>query len=92
MSHPENYIKRVDTPTGVQLATKFGHYLKPSQVFGVTRLGELKVHMARLTPAIKDAPNAAWVVVGRRAYTLHHDDYDQLRLDLALCIAQMPTA
>ena len=52
--------------------------------------------MARFAPAIKDPPNslaevfdAAWVVVGRRAYILDHDECDQLRLDLALCIARM---
>ena len=52
--------------------------------------------MASFAPAVKHAPNslaevfdAAWVVVGRRSYTLNHDEVDQLRLDLALCIGRM---
>ena len=52
--------------------------------------------MARFAPPVKHAPNslpevfdAAWVIVGRRSYTLNHDEVDQLRLDLALCIGQM---
>jgi hypothetical protein len=48
--------------------------------------------MAHFAPEVKHAPNslaevfdaawvdAAWVVVGRRAYTLHHGECDQLRL------------
>ena len=52
--------------------------------------------MPRFAPEVKHAPNslaevfnAAWVVVGRRSYTLHRDEVDQLRLDLALCIGRM---
>jgi hypothetical protein len=52
--------------------------------------------MVRFAPAVKQAPNslaevfdAAWVVVGRRSYTLDHDEVDQLRLELTLCIGRM---
>jgi hypothetical protein len=33
--------------------------------------------------------DAAWVVVGRRAYALRPDEETQLRLDLAICIGRL---
>jgi hypothetical protein len=33
--------------------------------------------------------DAAWVVIGRRLYILTHDQIDQFRLDLALCLDRM---
>ena len=83
--------------TGVQLTLSSetdGNQIRPSAL--QRWVGSwLRVHMARFAPAVK-RPNslaevfdAAWVVVGRRSYTLHHDEIDQLRLDLALCIGRM---
>ena len=50
--------------------------------------------MTSLLPAVKHGPNSlaevfdvAWVV-GCRSYALKHDEVDQLRLDLALCIGR----
>lgn len=33
--------------------------------------------------------DAAWVVVGRRAYALHPDEEIQLKLDLAVCLGRL---
>jgi hypothetical protein len=44
---------------------------------------------SRDTTSILEVFDAAWVVVGRRAYALHREEEVQLKLALAICIGRL---
>jgi hypothetical protein len=43
----------------------------------------------RDTNSLAEVFDAAWVVIGRRAYALHPNEEVQLKLDLAICIGRL---
>jgi hypothetical protein len=53
------------------------------------QMSHLDDDRAEALGSLVDVFNAAWVVVGRQAYSLHREEEEQLRLDLASCIGRL---